>query len=158
MKLALLAASMMMTMAAHASGNHAGGHEETKAIGTQGKKSDVDRTVSIAMTEKDDGSMAFEPAIMSVKAGETLRLALINKGQTDHEFVMATLDEIMEHKTAMEKFPEMEHAEPNMVGLAPGEKGEIVWTFTNADDFTFACLIPGHYDLGMKGRISVSQN
>ena len=34
----------------------------------------------------------------------------------------------------MEKFPEMEHDDPNAIRLAPGETGEIVWTFANAGD------------------------
>jgi uncharacterized cupredoxin-like copper-binding protein len=30
-----------------------------------------------------------------------------------------------------------------------------VWTFNRAGEFHFACLIPGHYDAGMKGLIIV---
>jgi uncharacterized cupredoxin-like copper-binding protein len=56
----------------------------------------------------------------------------------------------------MEKFPEMEHADPNAIRLAPGARGEIIWTFANAGEFSFACLVPGHYDSGMKGDISVA--
>ncbi len=115
------------------------------------------RTVDIVMTEKDDGSMVFEPAVLKVKAGETIRLAFVNMGETDHEFVMDTNEAVLEHKAQMEKFPEMEHADANSLTLAPGASGEIVWTFANAGDFTFACLIPGHYESGMKGDITVSQ-
>jgi len=144
--------------AAHATGNHSGGHGEAEAmaIGKPGKKAEVKRSVKIVMTEKDDGSMVFEPAVLKVKAGETIRLKFTNKGETDHEFVMDTTDEVMEHKAAMEKFPEMEHDDPNAIRIAPGASGEIIWTFANAGDFTFACLIPGHYESGMKGDIQVA--
>ena len=57
----------------------------------------------------------------------------------------------------MEKFPEMEHDDPMAIRPAPGETGEIVWTFANAGDFGFACLILGHYDSGMEGELSVSK-
>ena len=63
----------------------------------------------------------------------------------------------MKHKAVMEKFPDMEHADANSIRLAPGKTGEIVWTFSNAGDYVFACLIPGHYESGMKGNIQVSQ-
>jgi uncharacterized cupredoxin-like copper-binding protein len=146
---------MLVATAAYASGNHAGGHDEAMAVGEPGEAADVTRTIDIAMVEKEDGSMAFQPASIAVKQGETVRLKFTNEGQLDHEFVMDTHEEVMEHKTAMEKFPDMEHADPNAIRLAPGAEGEIIWTFANAGEFTFACLIPGHYDLGMKGAIAV---
>ncbi len=33
-----------------------------------------------------------------------------------------------EHKALMEKFPEMEHEDPNAVRLEPGKAGTIIWT------------------------------
>ena len=36
----------------------------------------------------------------------------------------------------------------------PGKTGEIVWTFNRAGDFDFACLIAGHYQAGMVGKIA----
>ena len=63
---------------------------------------------------------------------------------------------ILEHKDLMAKFPEMEHDDPNAIRLAAGKRGEIIWTFANDGEFTFACLIPGHYESGMKGTLKVS--
>ena len=63
---------------------------------------------------------------------------------------------VAEHKELMNEFPEMEHDDPNAVRLAPGEKGEIIWTFANAGSFQFACLIPCHYEAGMHGALSVN--
>jgi uncharacterized cupredoxin-like copper-binding protein len=62
----------------------------------------------------------------------------------------------MGHKKVMEKFPEMEHDDPNSVRLAPGKTGEIIWKFTKSGTLTFACLIPGHYEAGMRGDVSVT--
>jgi uncharacterized cupredoxin-like copper-binding protein len=157
----ILAAAILMAVssgAALAAGSHAGGHgdESSMAIGKPGKAKQAKRTVNITMSEKEDGRMVFEPAVLKVKEGETVRLKFTNKGETDHEFVMDTTEGVLEHKVLMEKFPEMEHADPNSIRLAPGAKGEIIWTFVNTGDFTFACLIPGHYDAGMKGDITVA--
>lgn len=161
MKNVLTAAILLAAIpgAALGAGNHAGGHGDeagTMAIGKPGNASKAKRTVNITMSEKDDGKMMFQPAVLKVTQGETVRLKFVNKGEVDHEFVMDVHEGIMEHKALMEKFPEMEHADPNSIRLAPGARGEIVWTFANAGEFGFACLIPGHYDSGMKGDISVA--
>ena len=99
--------------------------------------------------------MVFEPTTLSFKKGETVRLLLTNKGQTDHEFVMDSHEGNQKHKKAMEKYPDMEHADPNAIRLEPGKTGEIIWTFANPGSFEFACLIPGHYEAGMKGELTV---
>ena len=140
---------------AFAAGNHAGGHDVME-IGKPGTKAAVKRTVTISMKEKDDGAMVFEPAVLKVKKGETIRLKFNNMGETDHEFVMDRHEGIQEHKALMEKFPEMVHADPNSIRLAAGGNGEIIWTFAKAGEFSFACLIPGHYESGMKGNITVA--
>jgi uncharacterized cupredoxin-like copper-binding protein len=56
----------------------------------------------------------------------------------------------------MIKFPTMEHDEPYMAHVAPGKTGEIIWTFNRAGQFEFACLIAGHYQAGMVGKIMVT--
>ena len=143
---------------AFASGTHAGGHGEAAemAIGKPGEKSKAKRTQTIVMKEKPDGRMVFEPSTLRVKEGETIRLRFLNKGEADHEFVMDEEKTVLEHKAVMAKFPEMEHDDANAIRLAPGASGEIIWTFANAGDFTFACLIPGHYEAGMKGALKVT--
>lgn len=157
--IATLAVLAALTGAAWSSGSHEGGHHdggsEAMAIGKPGDPSAVVSTRTVAMLELDDGGMAFEPASITVKEGETVRIELTNKGKLEHEFVMNTHDEIMEHKAEMEKSSGMMHDDPNALRLAPGETGEIVWQFTRAGTFGFACLIPGHYELGMKGTIEV---
>jgi len=50
----------------------------------------------------------------------------------------------------------MEHADHNMVKVAPGGTDTLIWKFTQAGTVEFACLIPGHYEAGMKGSIRVN--
>ncbi len=73
-----------------------------------------------------------------------------------HEFVIGTKAENDKHAEMMVKFPTMEHDEPYMAHVSPGKTGEIVWTFNRAGDFEFACLIAGHYQGGMVGKINVA--
>lgn len=152
-----VAAAALTATAALATGNHAGGHgEEAMAIGQPAGKAKPKRTINVVMKDKSDGGMVFEPSSIAVRQGETVRLKFLNSGEQDHEFVMDTHEAVMEHKEVMAKFPEMEHDDPNSVRLKAGERGEILWTFTNAGEFSFACLIPGHYESGMKGALKVS--
>lgn len=127
------------------------------AVGKPGDTSHVDRTVKVRMLETDDGRMIFEPSSLDVRRGETIRFALVNDGVLEHEFVLDDLAKNQEHKKLMERFPEMEHDDPNSLRLEPGANGEILWQFTNEGTFEFACLIPGHYESGMHAAVTVSK-
>ncbi len=49
------------------------------------------------------------------------------------------------------------YADPNQVGVEPGKTGELIWQFTRAGTFDFACLVPGHFEAGMVGKVRVSR-
>lgn len=139
-----------------ASGSHAGGHGEAMAVGEPGDKAKATQTIRVTMKETDDGKMIFTPSTFKVRKGQTVRFAIQNAGELDHEFVLDQEDKIQEHKAVMEKFPDMEHDDPNAIRLAAGKSGEIIWKFTNDGTFKIACLVPGHYDAGMHGDVSVA--
>jgi uncharacterized cupredoxin-like copper-binding protein len=125
---------------------------EQKEWGIGAHPSKVTRTIEVRMAD----NMRFTPARIDVKLGETLRFVVVNAGQVMHEFVLGTKKELNEHAELMKKFPNMEHDEPYMAHVPPGKKGEIIWTFNRAGEFDFACLLPGHFDAGMVGKIKVS--
>ena len=56
----------------------------------------------------------------------------------------------------MRKFPGMEHHEPHMAHVKAGAKGSVVWQFNRAGEFYCACLIPGHFEAGMVGKVVVT--
>ncbi len=99
--------------------------------------------------------MRFTPSDIAVKQGETVKFVVANKGQVLHEMVIGTEEELLKHAELMRKNPDMEHDEPYMAHVKAGGREEITWQFTRAGTFAFACLIPGHYEAGMKGRIVV---
>ncbi len=107
------------------------------------------------MHETDDAKMLFKPDRIEVKRGEQVKFVLKNVGQVDHEFMLDSVQNNAKHKIQMEKNPDMEHDDPNGKRLAPNGSNEIVWRFTKAGTFEFACLIPGHYESGMKGTVVV---
>jgi len=124
---------------------------EERAFGREGDPKRVTRTIKLDMTD----AFRFTPADVTVKRGETVRFVVANSGKVLHEMVLGTTEELKAHAELMKKFPDMEHADTNMAHVKPGAKGEIVWQFTKAGEYQFACLIPGHYEAGMVGKVVV---
>ena len=109
------------------------------------------RTIKVDMND----SMRFSPARIEVKAGEVIRFEHSNSGKLMHEFVLGTSEYLMEHAEMMKKFPNMEHDEPYMAHVAPGKTSIMLWKFDKPGVYGFGCLIPGHFDAGMKGEVVV---
>ncbi|MFM1991665.1 MAG: hypothetical protein RJA99_4622 [Pseudomonadota bacterium] len=109
------------------------------------------RTIRVSM----DDRMKFTPSTIEVRRGETVRFVVRNQGKVMHEMVLGTPEELTKHAELMRKFPDMEHDDPNMVHVKPGETGELAWTFDKAGTFGIACLIPGHFEAGMSGKVVV---
>jgi uncharacterized cupredoxin-like copper-binding protein len=65
------------------------------------------------------------------------------------------MEELKAHGELMKKHPGMEHDEPYMAHVSSGKKEEMVWHFTKAGEFHYACLVPGHFEAGMIGKITV---
>lgn len=126
---------------------------EEHAFGKQGDPKKVTRTIAIDMSDM----MRFGPADITVKQGETIKFVVKNNGKIMHEMVLGTMDELKAHGEMMKKHPGMEHDEPYMSHVAPGKKEEMVWQFTQAGEFYYACLIPGHLEAGMIGKIKVTK-
>lgn len=127
--------------------------KEQKDWGIAGEAKAASRTIEVKMLD----SMRFSPERIDVKQGETVRFVVRNAGAVMHEFVIGTQKENDAHAEMMMKHPGMEHDEPYMAHVAPGKTGEIVWTFNRPGEFDFACLIAGHYQAGMVGRITVAK-
>lgn len=127
------------------------------------------------------GDMSFAPKAIDIKAGETVRFVLVNKGQLLHEFNLGDAAMHARHQQEMLKMQQsgmlaptgmkemdhgsmagmdhamMKHDDPNSVLVEPGKTAELIWTFTQATNLEFACNVPGHYQAGMVGKLTVSQ-
>lgn len=165
--LAVLALSVLPALAL-AAGSHAAGHampshampghdmsamsSTPSAIGQPGDPAEATRTIALTM----DDAMRFTPSEIQVKAGETVRFFIENKGNITHEMVIGSMADLKAHAIEMRKMPGMQHTEPNMITLAPGKMGGLVWKFGQAGVVDFACLVPGHMEAGMVGKIRVN--
>lgn len=124
---------------------------EEKPFGREGDAKKATRTIKVDMSDR----MRFTPAELHIKTGQTVRFLVKNSGRTMHEMVLGTMDELKEHAELMRKFPQMEHDEPYMAHVAPGRTERMVWQFTKPGEFYYGCLVPGHFEAGMIGRIVV---
>ena len=138
--------------ASHGTGHNTGANAEQQLWGIAGSPKAARRSITVTMTD----AMRFNPEHIRVRQGDTVRFVVRNTGKMLHEMVIGTPSALQEHAALMEKFPDMEHDAPWMVHVAPGHSGEIVWTFNRPGHFGFACLIPGHFQAGMKGSIVVA--
>ena len=106
------------------------------------------RTVRVDMSD----DMRFTPAEIRVKRGEIVRFVPTNRGKVMHEMVFGTMADLKKHAEHMRRHA---HAESDEDHVAPDESGEIGWRFTKAGEFYYGCLVPGHFEAGMIGKVIV---
>ena len=143
-----------------------------KQIGEKGKFNEITRTITVKMYDN-----YFEPNQIDIKKDETIKFIVLNVGELVHEFNIATKEMHIKHQPEMmmmveneiilpdkvdrekmremgKKNPVMAHSHDNSVLLAPGEKGQLVWKFSNKAKLEAACNVPGHYEVGMIAKIN----
>ncbi|MBM3945354.1 MAG: hypothetical protein FJ317_07705, partial [SAR202 cluster bacterium] len=109
------------------------------------------------VVEVDAFEVAFRPSRVSVAAGETVTFVVTNTGRTVHEFTIGDAAMQQEHaEMTTHMSGAMPHDLPNSISLQPGEAKRITWRFGNAGTLEFACHVPGHYEAGMRGQITVN--
>lgn len=122
--------------------------------GTPGDPKMPARTIKVRMYVQGK-KMLYEPSSITVRRGDQIRFVIYNEGYETHEFILSTVAANRKHAALMNKYPHMEHADPNAVTLAPFNGAEILWQFTKRGEFEYACLIPGHLKAGMHGKVTV---
>ena len=133
--------------------NASPGHHSFSA-GEPGDPKQSSRTIKISMRE-GEGKMQYVPDRVEVRKGEQVRFVVTNEGFLAHEFVLASIKDNLKHAELMKKYPDMEHDDPNSKTVQPHTSVEILWRFGKPGEFEFACLIPGHREAGMLGKVVV---
>ena len=148
-----------------ASGGHAHGVEDSHdqpANALMQSAMEVTRTIQVDMND----SMRFTPDVLQVAAGEAVKLVVHNSGKLPHEMVLGTEAAMKAHAVEMKKSAgqstgdadEHPHGAGNELielNVNPGETKEWVIRFDKAQTLQMACLIPGHFEAGMKGQLLV---
>jgi uncharacterized cupredoxin-like copper-binding protein len=154
--LAVVLAGLPKVTGAHGDTAHAGAPRasisaDVHDFGVEGDPKRARRTIALSM----DDRMRYTPAEIRVAQGETVTLAISNKGKLQHELVLGTAEDLAKHAELMRRFPGMAHDEPFMVHVKAGATRKLTWTFTEPGTFLFGCLVAGHFEAGMQGRVVV---
>ncbi len=128
--------------------------DEHFSAGEPGNPKKPARVIQVT-TREADGKMLFIPDRVDVRKGEQIRFIIRNNGALDHEFTLGSVEDHNTHAELMKNYSGMAHDDPNAKTIAPGKTAEIIWRFTKAGTFEFACLIPGHREAGMHGMVTV---
>jgi uncharacterized cupredoxin-like copper-binding protein len=130
---------------------------EHTAFGEAVDPATADRAVEVDALD----TMAFEPGTIEVAVGEAITFVVTNRGEAVHEFTLGDEEAQRAHADEMAEggAHDDEHAVGGAVGntitLQPGETKELAWWFDHAGTVEYACHVPGHYEAGMHGQITV---
>jgi nitrite reductase (NO-forming) len=81
-------------------------------------------------------SMKFDPATITVHAGQPVQLTLRNTGLTEHDFTLT--DGV---------------AQPVKITVSGGQTASGTFTIDSPGTYTFECSMPGHAAAGMQGSL-----
>jgi Cu+-exporting ATPase len=114
----------------------------------------VDRTVTVETNDR----MRFVPGDLTIEQGETIAFTVTNTGNLPHEFVIGDAEVQEEHEGEMAVDDAGHQDETYAIELAPGETRTLVYTFDDSGELLYGCHVPGHYDAGMWGTITVAES
>lgn len=126
----------------------------TFAFGVPAPGAKPTRIMKIAMAD-----MSFEPARLIVRSGWVVRFVVHNASAVEHEFALGDHATQLVHRKEMAAMKaagrDMMADDANAVTLKPGQTKELTWRFAAPGRVEYACNIPGHYEQGMVGLITV---
>lgn len=119
--------------------------------GRPGDPAKVDRGIEISVSD----DMRYSPDEVRVRRGQTIDFQVVNGGELRHMMVLGRLANLRKQAERTGKTPGMTFTGPTAISVEPGQTGHLVWQFTHAGTFDFACLVPGHLIGGMRGKVIV---
>lgn len=140
-----------MDMGEHGSGSGSGDF----SFGEPAALAKADRVV--AVDASDD--LEFDPSEIKVSMGETIEFKVSNSGTVGHEFVIGDDSFQAAHADEMAGM-EGDMLPPDEVyaiSIVPGETRSIAWTFSADGIVKYGCHVPGHYEAGMVGAVTVEK-
>lgn len=132
-------------------------HHDTTAqfaFGAPAQAGKATRTILIKM-----GDVTFDPPTVAVRPGEVVRFVITNTSSIDHEFTLGDAATEEDHRKEMadmmDRGESMAHDDPNAITVKSGQTRELTWKFRQGGQVEYDCNIPGHYEAGMSGLITV---
>ena len=112
----------------------------------------ISRTVEVEMRD-----IAYEPASVSVRAGETVKFVFRNVGDVVHDAFIGDEAAQAEHEKEMRDGGGGHHGgDDDAVTVKPGKTGSMTYTFKGGEALLIGCHQAGHYQAGMKVNLPVA--
>ena len=121
---------------------------------SHGGTAQPDRTVDITMRD-----IHYDPAAVTVKAGETVKFVFRNEGDIRHDAFLGDEEAQADHEKEMRKEGSGGldgHHSDDAITVDPGGIGSLTHTFKSGDVVIIGCHEPGHYATGMKIAVTVT--
>jgi uncharacterized cupredoxin-like copper-binding protein len=96
---------------------------------------------------------SFRPEKLTVEEGTTVTFVIRNTDPIDHEFILGDEEVQRVHELGTEAH---HGAKPGEVSIPAGAERTTTYTFEESGTLIYGCHLPGHYDYGMKGTVTVS--
>jgi uncharacterized cupredoxin-like copper-binding protein len=102
----------------------------------------------------------FDPSNVTVERDETVTFRFVNRGSLEHEALIGSSKEQRAHERAMNDDEDASdhggHAgDEHLVTVKPGKSATLEHRFTETGTTLIGCHVPGHYDAGMKLKVTV---
>jgi uncharacterized cupredoxin-like copper-binding protein len=136
------------------------GDDDTDTTAANDAGGSGERTVEVRMADND-----FDPASIEVERGETVTFMFENTGAVDHDALIGDAEAQAEHEAEMNstagddmggEMGDHSASGDDALTVAPGETGELTYTFDQSGQLEIGCHEPGHYDAGMRILVSVT--
>lgn len=109
--------------------------------------------VTVTMSE-----FAFEPASITVTAGQPVEITLVNEGAIEHDFAIEVIPakDVSTEGSMSGHDSSDQHAEFDLhTATGSGETSVLRFTPTQPGTYKIICSVPGHLDAGMTGELIV---
>jgi uncharacterized cupredoxin-like copper-binding protein len=102
--------------------------------------------------------LAFSPATLDVKVGETISFVFTNKGKLQHDAFLGDKAAQEDHEKEMRAMtdPGDHGGHEGGITVPAGQTGALRHTFDKPGTLEIGCHEPGHYPSGMKLTINVT--
>lgn len=148
----------------HAHGVVSADQNDSHAEGKTPTALAVSRSISVDMQD----TMRFSPDQISVDAGETIKFVVHNSGKLPHEMVLGSEESLKNHAAEMKQASAQKSGHTDShdhsaasdflaLHVQPGDTREWVIRFEKTQKLQMACLVPGHFEAGMKGQLTVQE-
>ncbi len=132
------------------------------ACSTGGSAASPDSATDPPVISIDLLDFRFEPAVVDVRLGESVRFVAVNRSDLPHEvFIGVSVEQDQHHALHATAPPDMQdELDEGTTGIYVPARGtaQLTYRFDHEGDVVMGCHLIGHFEAGMHGVIRVTAN